>query len=125
MVHDAAANANSFKIPILHAGEYCHSQHCQSRIHAVGCINRSPQHLSTSGCMDSDHCRAQLGSLATGGGHSRRNVVIFQIEKNAASGGHEVTHDSGPFRRKELHADLVCQSGIAHGCHDVLGRSRR
>src|SRR5437773_648883 len=51
-------------------------------------------------------------------------VVIFQIEKDAASRGDQLAHDLRAFGSEELHADFVGTSGFAHGRHNCSGSGR-
>ena len=62
--------------------------------------------------MDVEDRDAEARCLNAGSGHGVGDIVILQIEKDAAAARDNLSDHVGPGRGEKLHADLECADMI-------------
>src|ERR1035437_1588970 len=80
-----------------------------------------PNTVAAAGGVHGQHAHAQLGRLPDGGCNGVRDVVILEIEKDAAAGTDQFADYGRTFGSVELHADLISMVVVANSRHDLPG----
>ena len=119
MIEHSFAQANFAQVDVVQAGQHRDPQHVG--LDGVRGFNGSAQHLAASGGVHRQHTHAQLGRLADSCSDGVGDVVILEIEKDAASRPYQFADNRGTLGGVELHADFVGEGRVSDGRHDVPG----
>ena len=121
MIEHSFAQANLAQVDVVQAGQHRDRQDQQAGSGWLRGFDGSSQHLAAAGGVHGQHAHAQLGRLPDGGCNGVRDVVILEIEKDAAAGTDQFADYGRTFGSVELHADLISMGGVANSRHDLPG----
>src|SRR5260370_37503748 len=125
LIERSSAQANHTEFDVVQAGHHRNRADQQAGLDSLGRFDGSSQHLAASGSVHRQHTDAQLSRLADGRAYGIRDVVILEVEKDAASGTHQFADNRRTLGSVELHSDLVRMGGVADGRHDLPGGRAR